>query len=83
LGEHQRFSATAIGSDTVPVGAGPGKKGMAAQMYYSYSSKRYELAGQLEHYDRDFLMDTAYYRRTGITGGWAYSAINFYPSAER
>jgi hypothetical protein len=83
LGEHQQFSATAIGSETVPVGAGSSKKGMAAQMLYSYTSKRYELAGQLEHYDRNFQMDTAFYRRTGITGGWAYSAINFYPSAER
>ena len=83
LGEHQRLSATAIASDTVPVGAGPAKKGMAAQMLYSFESKRYELAGQLEHYDRDFQMDTAFYRRTGITGGWTYAAANFYPGEGR
>jgi hypothetical protein len=83
LGEHQQFSATAIASDTVPVSDAPVKKGMAAQMLYSYYSKRYELSGQLEHYDRDFQMDTAFFRRTGITGGWAYAATNFYPGAER
>jgi hypothetical protein len=83
LGEHQQLSATAIASDTLAVDAGPVKKGMAAQMHYSYESKRYELAGQLEHYDRDFQMDTAFYKRTGITGGWAYSGINLYPGAER
>jgi hypothetical protein len=83
LGEHQRLSTTVIASETLPEGGEPSRNGMAAQVYYSYGSKRYEAAGQLEHYDRDFQMDTAFYNRTGITGGWAYSGINLYPDAER
>ncbi len=83
IGEHQNWSATAIGSDTLPLGGSSGRQGMAAQMSYGYTSKRYEAAVQLEHYDRDFQMDTAFYNRTGITGGWAYSAINLYPNENR
>jgi hypothetical protein len=83
IGDHQNWNATVIGTDTLPFDGSPGGKGMAAQMSYGYSSKRYEASFQLEHYDRDFQMDTAFYRRTGITGGWAYSGMNFYPNETR
>lgn len=83
IGDHQNFSATVIGSNTLPLGGEIGQKGMAAQMSYGYASKRYEAAAQLEHYDRDFKMDTGFYNRTGITGGWAYSGINLYPNETR
>ena len=39
----------------------------------------FETDGQVEHYDRDFQMDTAFYRRTGFTGGTSFSQVNFYP----
>ena len=52
---------------------------MAGQATYSYSSKKQVLISQFEHYDKDFQMDTAFYNRTGITGGWAYAGVNFYP----
>ncbi len=81
--EHQQVSATAIGSETRAPGGAAGKKGAAAQVFYAYSDKRYEAGGQFEHYDRDFQMDTAFYNRTAITGGWAFAAINLYPDQER
>ena len=37
------------------------------------------VARQIEHYDRDFQMDTAFYNRTGFTAGWSFGEINFYP----
>jgi hypothetical protein len=83
VGEHQQWSATFIGSDTLAPDQAAGQKGVAAQMSYGYSSKRYEAGAQLEHYDPNFQMDTAFYNRTGITGGWAYAAINLYPDQER
>ena len=36
-------------------------------------------ARQVEHYDRDFQMDTAFYNRTGFTAGWSFGEVNFYP----
>lgn len=83
LGDHQNWSATMIGSETLPLDGSAGRKGIVAQMSYGYSSKRYEAAAQLEHYDRDFQMDTGFYNRTGITGGWVYSGINLYPDETR
>ena len=50
---------------------------------YSYDSRRYGFATQIEHYDENFQMDTAFYNRTGTTGGWAYAGINLYPNKER
>ena len=34
-------------------------------------------------YGRDFKMDTGFYNRTGVSGGWGYSGINLYPDQER
>ncbi len=83
IGEHQNLSATAMGSDTLPSDGQASRQGVAGQISYSYTSKRYEAAVQMEHYDRDFSMDTAFYNRTGITGGWVYSGINLYPDENR
>lgn len=83
LKEHQQWSATLIGSHTRATDGTEERKGAAAQAFYAYSSKRYEAGGQFEHYDRDFQMDTAFYNRTGVTGGWAFAAINLYPDQER
>jgi hypothetical protein len=54
-----------------------------AQATYSYNSRRAGFATQVEHYDEHFQMDTAFYNRTGITGGWAYGGVNFYPDKDR
>lgn len=79
VGDNQTWSATVIGSDTLAWNENAGRKGLAGQVSYSFTNKRYEAAVQMEHYDRDFQMDTGFYNRTGITGGWAYSGVNFYP----
>jgi hypothetical protein len=34
-----------------------------------------------EHYDEAFQMDTAFYNRTGFTGGWSFGEVNFYPKS--
>ena len=48
-------------------------------MTYSWETQRYAVSGQAEHYDRGFRMDTAFLNRVGITRGWQYQAISFYP----
>ncbi len=83
IGEHQSLSATFIGTQTVSSDGTDSWKGMAGQSSYFYSSKRFEGGFQMEHFDRDFQMDTGFYNRTGITGGWIYSGVNFYPDQQR
>jgi hypothetical protein len=46
------------------------------------STRRFDAFGQVEHYDRDFQMDSAFYNRTGFTSGWGFGALSFYPSAK-
>ena len=45
--------------------------GNAAQLTYQFETRRFESTVQVEHYDRDFQMDTAFYFRTGFTGAWS------------
>jgi len=57
--------------------------GNALQVKYEYETRRLTLATQVEHYDEDFQMDTAFYNRTGFTGAWMYAGLNLYPKAGR
>lgn len=82
LGKNHNWSATVLNSDTLSP-EGTTRNGMAGQTGYNYSTKRYIFQLQVEHYDRDFQMDTAFYNRTGFTSGWLFSSINFYPDAKR
>ena len=58
------------------------KDGGGLQFSYGYNTRRYTIAGQAEHYGRDFQMDTAFYNRVGVTMGWQYGEVQFYPSAK-
>src|SRR5688572_228918 len=71
------FSTTFLVSDT---GLGSNNtQGMASQATYGYNSRRFFWENQLEHYGRDFQMDTAFFNRAGFTSGWSYGEVNFYP----
>jgi hypothetical protein len=59
---------------------GDTKSGSGSQGTYSYNTRRFTVAGQLEHFDRGFQMDTAFINRVGLTRGWQYQDLNFYPS---
>jgi hypothetical protein len=59
---------------------GESSSGIGTQGSYFYSTRRFDVGGQLEHYDRGFRMDTAFINRVGLTRGWQYQALNFYPS---
>ncbi len=58
-----------------------GLEGNTAQASYSYSTRRLFSITQAEHYDKDFVMDTAFYNRTGFTSVWSFSEVNFYPKS--
>jgi len=53
--------------------------GNAGHISYGYETRRFSSGWQVEHYDRDFQMDTAFYRRTGFTAAYTNQEINFYP----
>jgi hypothetical protein len=78
---HQ-FSATFLASQTGILSDTPAR-GSAAQVSYNYNTRRITFLSQVEHYDKAFQMDTAFYNRTGFTSGWSYAEVNFYPQPNR
>jgi hypothetical protein len=62
---------------------GEHRSGAAMLANYSSSTQRYTVVGQVEHYDRGFRMDTAFYNRVGFTNGWGYVEVSFYPDKTR
>lgn len=79
IGEDQRVTGMALYSSTRDVGASPTRGGFAGSASWSYTTKRQGISGFVEHYDRDFKMDTAFYNRVNFTSGWGYTDWNFYP----
>ena len=57
--------------------------GFGGQLTYSYDTRRVAVSGQLEHYSTDFRMDTAFINRVGLTRGWQYQGLSFYPDEKR
>ena len=55
------------------------RSGNSVQATYSHNTRRWLTMFQAEHYDRDFVMDTAFFNRTGFSTIWSFSEINFYP----
>ena len=53
--------------------------GTASQASYRFDSRRFAWENQVEHYDLDFRMDTAFFNRVGFTSGWSYGELNFFP----
>ncbi len=78
-GQYFRWNGSILSSHTTTAD-GHGTRGAAAQLSYGYSTRRFTLAGQAEHFDRDFQMDTAFLNRVGITRGWQYADLQFYPN---
>ena len=74
----QDFSATFLTSQT-GITSTTNSHPTASQITYSYNTRRYTWSNQVEHYGRDFQMDTAFYNRTGFTSGWSFGEVNFYP----
>lgn len=77
LSPAQQISATVLESWTNE--AAGETQGGAVQGSYNYETRRITFGSQVEHYDRDFQMDTAFYNRTGLTSFWSFGEVNFYP----
>ncbi len=79
----QQFNATVLSSQTGGLASTGNTHAVGSQVSYSYNTHRFGWVNQIEHYGRDFQMDTAFFNRTGFTSGWSYGELNFYPKQER
>jgi hypothetical protein len=77
-GDRFQWSGALMHSDSRDLD-GVAKNGMGAHAGYSYNTRRLTFAGHLEHFDRDFQMDTAFMNRVGLTRTWQYAEVQFYP----
>lgn len=77
----QSLSATFLTSRTSLGSGSPDSSGNSAQVMYGYETRRIVFGTQLEHYDRDFQMDTAFYNRTGFTSLWSFGDVSFFPKS--
>ncbi len=77
LSPSQQVSATFLNSQTA-VSSGGSTRSAATQVSYNYNTRRIAWFNQVEHYGRDFQMDTAFFNRTGFTSGWSFGELNFY-----
>ena len=58
----------------------PSRTEAGGQVTYSWETTRAtRCRARRSTYDRGFRMDTAFLNRVGITRGWQYQAISFYP----
>ena len=79
----QRFTGFLLTSATRAPHEPDSTTGVGAQAGYEYSTRRLNLVGFAEHYSRDFEMETAFLNRVGITSGWGYAELNFYPDKDK
>jgi hypothetical protein len=84
-GNRFRWNGNLILTDSAApaVGVEPPGHGLGGQASYNYETRRVGIAGQIEHFDRDFRMDTAFVQRVGMTRMWQYQALNFYPDQKK
>ena len=84
IAKDQRVTGMALYSSTRGVGAAETRHGGAAgSASWDYSTRRFNFGAFAEHYDRDFHMTPAFYNRVGITGGWIFTGVNFYPDVKK
>ena len=81
-GKSFRWNGSFIGTQSSNA-VGEQSDGLGGQASYSYDTRRYNVAGQFEHFDPGFRMDTAFVQRVGVTRAWQYQALNFYPTGPR
>jgi hypothetical protein len=79
----QRVSGFVLASDTRAPHASQSRSGVGAVAGYEYSTRRLLLVGYGEHYDRNFEMQTAFINRVGLTSGWGYAELSFYPDKKK
>ncbi len=81
-GKHQ-WSATALATTTRSPDGTVDTSGLGGQASYAHESKRFVFVNEIEHYARDFQMDTGFLNQTGITADWTFAALSLYPDEKK
>lgn len=81
-GKNLRWNGSFLSSHSRSL-EGESTHGTGSQLSYAYSTRRVVFAGQGEHYDPGFRMDTAFINRVNVTRGWQYQEVQFYPDRPR
>ena len=82
VGNTFRYSGALMFSDSEDL-AGNRKDGLGAQGGYQFTTRRFNVSGHVEHFDRGFQMDTAFINRVGVTRTWQYGEVQFYPDEKK
>ena len=82
IGKSHHVAGNFLYTASAPV-PGQRKSGMEGYLAYAYTTRRFTFNPRLEHYDKNFQMDTAFYNRTGITMASLYADVNFYPNKDK
>ena len=83
LTKNQRISGFVLGSQSRAPHAASSTAGVAGLVSYAYNTMPLMILGAVEHYDRDFQMDTAFVNRVGLTSAWTFVERNFYPDKKK
>ena len=78
-GPNVLWSLAALRSDSQRT-AGEIAQGYGGHARFKYSTRRLTLMSHVEHFDRGFQMDTAFFNRGGLTRTWNYGEVQFYPT---
>lgn len=77
------WQGTALSTASLSADGQEATKGFGGQAFYAYETKRVTAVTQVEHYDPDFRMDTAFLNQTGLTSDWSYLQLSFYPDEKK
>jgi hypothetical protein len=88
LSKNQRINASFLQSNSFGENGSPTNNSNNSpsrnfNFLYAYSTKPLEINAAFEHIGRDFRMDSAFLRRTGLDEGWASIAYNFYHDSQK
>ena len=81
-GNNFRVSSAVMYSDSRALDGTPAHGG-GAQAEADYNTRRLNLASFVEHFGREFQMDTAFMNRVGLTRTWQYGEVQFYPDQKK
>ncbi|MBN1895823.1 carbohydrate binding family 9 domain-containing protein, partial [bacterium] len=71
-----QFNGSVMGSATVDSAGAGAKQSLGINTWIYRETRRLELGAGFDRYGKQFAMETAFLRRTGVNHGWIFSCIN-------
>jgi hypothetical protein len=80
FGNGFQFSGSVLQSRTADSSGAPSRQGLGLNAFLFRESRHFDCGTGFDMYGKDFAMETAFLRRTGVSHGWAFSGLTAYPS---